>query len=84
MAFSRRITYKFEKKTTENIFNFMKNFFNKKNKSLPWEAVLNTYIKKTGDSFFILRNQNYYWKNINTVNDYIIAKSNGRKNIYEK
>lgn len=66
---------KFTKTTTENIFNFMRDFFNKKNKSLSWEALINIYIQKTKDSLFILKNQNYYWKNINTVDDYLTAKS---------
>jgi len=66
---------KFSKKTSKNIFNFMDTFFNKKNKSLSWEILINRYIKKTKDSLFILSNQNYSWININTIDDYLAAKN---------
>ena len=66
---------KFSKKTTNKIFNFMDKFFNNKNKSLPWEVFIDHYIKQTKESFFILKNQNYSWININTFRDYIKAKT---------
>ena len=66
---------KFSTKTTRNIFNFMDTFFNRKNKFLLWEILINQYIKKTKDSLFILKNQNYPWININTIKDYLTAKT---------
>ena len=65
---------KFSVKTTKKIFHFMDKFFTNKNKNLPWEIFLNHYIKKTNESFFMLKNQNYSWININTVDDYLEAK----------
>ena len=52
----------------------MNKFFNSKKKSLLWEFFLNYYIKKTSESFYILRNQNYSWININTEQDYLEAR----------
>ena len=66
---------KFSVKTTKNIFDFMDNFLKNKRKSLSWENLINHYIKKTNDSIFILKNQNYSWININTVEDYLEAKT---------
>ena len=66
---------KFSKKTTNKIFNYMSKFFNNKNKSLPWEVFIDHYIKQTKESFFILKNQNYSWININTFRDYMKAKA---------
>ena len=65
---------KISQKTTKNIFYFMNKFFNSKKKSLSWEFFLNYYIKKTSESFYILRNQNYSWININTEQDYLEAR----------
>ena len=65
---------KFSKKTTEKIFNFMDNFFTSKNKKLSWEIFLGHYIEKTNKSFYMLKYQNYSWININTVDDYLIAR----------
>ena len=65
---------KFSAKTTNQIFNFMDQFFNSKNKSLSWESFIDHYIKQTNESFFILKNQNYSWININTFRDYLKAK----------
>ena len=65
---------KISQKTTKNIFYFMDKFFNSKKKSWLWEFFLNYYIKKTSKSFYILKNQNYSWININTKQDYLEAK----------
>ena len=66
---------KFSVRTTKNIFNFMDNFYKNKRKFLSWENLIDYYIKKTNDSIFILKNQNYSWININTVEDYLEAKT---------
>jgi len=66
---------KFSVRTTKNIFNFMDNFYKNKRKFLSWENLIDYYIKKTNDSIFILKNQNYPWININTVEDYLEAKT---------
>lgn len=66
---------KFSVKTTKNIFNFMDNFFKNERKFLSWESLIDCYIKKTNDSIFILKNQNYPWININTIEDYLEAKT---------
>ena len=66
---------KFSVRTTKNIFNFMDNFFKNKGKFLSWENLIDHYIKKTNDSIFILKNQDYPWININTVEDYFEAKT---------
>ena len=47
---------KFSKKTTENLFNYMDTFFDKNNKKLSWENVLNKYIQLKLDKFYILKN----------------------------
>ena len=65
---------KFSKETTGKIFKFMEKFFAVGNKTLPWEIFLNHYIQQTKESFFILKNQNYPWININTFGDYLKAK----------
>lgn len=62
-------------KTTKNIFYFMNKYFYRKKKYLPWEIFLNYYIKKTKEPFYVLRNQNYSWININTTQDYLEAKT---------
>ena len=53
----------------------MDKFFTNKNKNLSWEIFLNHYIKKTNDSIFILKKQNYSHVNINTIDDYYKAKT---------
>jgi len=65
---------KFSAKTTKNIFDFMGKFFNKNNKFLQWETLIDHYIRKTNDSIFILKKQNYSHVNINTIDDYYKAK----------
>ena len=47
----------------------------KNNKFLQWEVLINHYIKKTNDSIFILKKQNYSHVNINTIDDYYKAKT---------
>ena len=66
---------KFSVNTTKNIFDFMEKFFNKNNKFLQWETLIDHYIKKTNDSIFILKKQNYSHVNINTIDDYYKAKT---------
>ena len=65
---------KISKKTSFHLFKFMDKFLNKKNKKLSWEIVIDNYIKRTNDSLFVLKNQNYAWSNINFYKDYILAK----------
>ena len=52
----------------------MKIFFNKKTKKYSWEKFLNYYIKDTSEKFHLMKKQNYFWVNINTMNDYLVAK----------
>ena len=53
----------------------MGKFFNKNNKFLQWETLIDHYIKKTNDSIFILKKQSYSHVNINTIDDYYKAKT---------
>lgn len=62
---------KISSKTANNIFLFMDKFLIKKNKRLSWEFMLNKYLKKSNDSFFVLKNQNFFWTNVNFENDYL-------------
>ena len=65
---------KISKKTSMRIFKFMDKYLIKKNKKLSWEFMLNTFLKNHKDKFFILKNQNYIWKNINYRKDYNYIK----------
>ena len=65
---------KFSKKTTENLFNYMDTFFDKNNKKLSWENVLNKYIQLKLDKFYILKKQCYNWININEHVDLLKAQ----------
>ena len=65
---------KFSAETTGSIFSFMDKFFTKKTKYLSWEILMNNYIKKNKDKIFVLKNQNFFWININTIKDYLKAK----------
>lgn len=65
---------KVSKSTSKQLFKFMDKFLVKKNKKLSWEIVLDKYIKKTCDSLFVLKNQNYAWTNINYHKDFKIAQ----------
>jgi choline kinase len=60
--------------TAGNIFTFMDGFLVKNNKRLSWEIVLNNYIKKTSDSLFVLKNQIFFWRNINFESDFLFIK----------
>jgi len=55
--------------TAGNIFTFMDKFLVKNNKRLSWEIVLDKYIKTTHDSLFVLKNQLFFWRNINFESD---------------
>jgi len=67
---------KFSSKTQLQIFNFLKKALkDKKNIKLGWEDLLNKYISITKNaSFYILKNQNYNWININRKKDIKMAK----------
>jgi choline kinase len=65
---------KLSKQTSIKLFKFMDKFLIKKNKKLSWEIVLDNYIKVKRDSFFVLKNQNYAWSNVNFYRDYIAAR----------
>ena len=60
--------------TAENIFAFMDKYLVKNNKRLSWEIVISKYIKKTHDSLFILKNQDFFWRNINFESDFLFIK----------
>ena len=53
----------------------MDRFLIKENKKLNWEFMLDRYIKtKKNDSFFVLKNQNFFWTNVNFKKDYLSVK----------
>jgi len=60
--------------TASNIFLFMDKFLVKNNKRLSWEIVLDKYITTTNDSLFVLKNQFFFWKNINLESDLLSIK----------
>ena len=68
---------KFSSATTKNIFNYMKKFFNKKNKNISWELFLKKYIKEKKEKFYIIKNQKFDWININKIKDFNNAKKIG-------
>ena len=39
-------------------------------KKLSWEFMLNFFLKKNKDKFFVLKNQKFLWRNINYLKDY--------------
>ena len=65
---------KFSKKTTEKIFNFMDKYLLNDKKKLSWEDFIDSFIKKTKTPIYSLKNQNFYWTNINRYQDYLSAK----------
>ena len=52
----------------------MDKFLIKENKKLNWEFMLDNYIKTKYDSFFVLKNQNFFWTNVNFKKDYLSVK----------
>lgn len=66
---------KISKNTSNNLFLFMDKFLVKENKKLNWEFMLDNYIKThNDDSFFVLKNQNFFWTNVNFKKDYLSVK----------
>lgn len=61
---------KISKETSKNIFLFMDKFLVKDKKKLSWEFMLNFFLKKYKDQFYVLKEQKYVWKNINYLKDY--------------
>jgi len=57
----------------------MDKFLVKKKKKLSWEFMLNFFLKKNLDFFYVLKNQKYIWKNINYIEDYNNLLENVRK-----
>ena len=45
-------------------------FLKKDKKKLSWEFMLNYFLKKKKDQFYLLKNQKYIWKNVNYLEDY--------------
>lgn len=71
---------KLSKKMQQRLFEFMKKQFkNKKNLKLSWEEMINNFIKITKQKLYIIKNQNYFWININTKKDYNKAKIISKK-----
>ncbi len=59
----------------KKIFLFLKEKFkDKQNLKLGWEDLLDKYISTSNDKFYILKNQNFNWININTTKDIIKAR----------
>jgi choline kinase len=77
---------KISKKTSSNIFLFMDRFLLKDKKKLSWEFMLNFFLKKNKDQFYVLNKQNYIWKNINYLKDYnyLIKKFKKHKKLSSK
>ena len=65
--------------TAANIFTFMDKFLVKNNKRLSWEIVLDKYIKATGDSLFVLKNQLFFWRNVNFKSDLLFINKYDEK-----
>ena len=65
---------KISSSTAADIFSFMDKFLVKNNKRLSWEIVLDKYINTTNDSLFILKNQFFFWRNINFESDLLSIK----------
>ena len=65
---------KMKKLETLDLTGYVLDINKKDNKTLPWEIVIDKYLRKTNDSLFVLNNQNFPWININTIEDYKSAK----------
>ena len=61
---------KVSRETCRKLFLFMDNFLKKDKKKLSWEFMLNYFLKKKSDQFYVLKNQKYIWKNVNYLEDY--------------
>tara|TARA_B100000900_G_C20440467_1_gene658816 strand:- start:212 stop:961 length:750 start_codon:yes stop_codon:yes gene_type:complete len=70
---------KVSKETCKKLFLFMDSFLIKDKKKLSWEFMLNFFLKKNLDCFYVLKNQKYIWKNINYLEDYNYLIQNVRK-----
>ena len=70
---------KVSKETCKKLFLFMDSFLIKDKKKLSWEFMLNFFLKKNLDCFYVLKNQKYMWKNINYLEDYNYLIQNVRK-----
>ena len=57
------------------IFKFLKlSFKDRKNIKLGWEDLLNKFIIKSKANFYVLKNQDFDWVNLNRIKDISIAK----------
>lgn len=70
---------KVSSETCKKLFLFMDSFLIKDKKKLSWEFMLNFFLKKNLDFFYVLKNQKYIWKNINYLEDYNYLIQNVRK-----
>ena len=57
----------------------MDSFLKKDKKKLSWEFMLNYFLKKKGEQFYVLKNQKYIWKNVNYLEDYNYLVKNAAK-----
>ena len=70
---------KVSRETSNKLFLFMDSFLKKDKKKLSWEFMLNYFLKKKGEQFYVLKNQKYIWKNVNYLEDYNYLVKNAAK-----
>ena len=69
---------KISRNTSKKLFLFMDHFLIDDKKKLSWEFMLNFFIKKYKSSFYVIKNQQYFWKNVNYLEDYKYIINNAK------
>ena len=63
---------KFSSTMFNQLIIFLRNYFKKKNTKITWEYPVSEFAQK--NKLYTLKNQNYYWININKPTDITLAK----------
>ena len=63
---------KFSRPMFNQLIIFLRNYFKKKNTKITWEYPVSEFAQK--NKLYTLKDQNYYWININKPKDITLAK----------
>lgn len=73
---------KFSTNVSGKIFMYMRDYFIRYNSHLTWEIVLNHFINQKKAKIYSLKNQKFFWFNINKISDLKEANSFYKKFLY--
>jgi choline kinase len=69
---------KFSQAYMNKFFIFLRKYITQVSKKHTWEYPFNLFLKKKDIKFYINKNNNYFWYNINSSKDYFYAKKEAR------